>query len=54
MITMLWLLVSTVQFTVWTLVCVIGWHLASPWWLWTVAVGGIIVVGLRLPTRSAR
>ena len=45
-VTGVWLAVSLVQFVVWTLVCLIGWHLVNPWWIWTVLVGGVVVGGL--------
>jgi hypothetical protein len=51
-ITGVWLALTAIQFTVWMLACVIGGHLVNPWWLWTAAVGGLVVVGLRV--RGAR
>jgi hypothetical protein len=42
----IWLGVCGLQFVIWLLICLIGWHLANPFWLWTAAVGGVIVGGL--------
>jgi hypothetical protein len=40
-----WLAVSSIQVTIWVLMCVIGWQLAYPFWIWTV-VGGPIVLAI--------
>jgi hypothetical protein len=44
-VTGVWLAVSAVQFLVWSVICLIGWHFANPWWIWTVLVGGVVVGG---------
>ncbi|MEC3974120.1 hypothetical protein [Amycolatopsis sp. H20-H5] len=44
-ITLLWVLATLLQLSVWTLVCVISWHFVNPWWLWTAAIGGLVVAG---------
>jgi hypothetical protein len=50
--TALWLAVSIIQLCIWVLVCVIGAHFASPFWLWTVVGGAVIVGGLWWVTES--
>jgi hypothetical protein len=47
-ITGLWAVITLIQFTVWLLICLIGWRLISPWWLWTLVIGGAAVGGLRV------
>ncbi|MET0237649.1 MAG: hypothetical protein ABW224_23625 [Kibdelosporangium sp.] len=42
-LTAAWVGVSSLQFVIWVLICVIGWHFANPFWLWTVVVGGLVV-----------
>lgn len=43
---LVWLGASGVQLAVWVLICAIGQRLASPWWLWTVGLGGLVVAVL--------
>lgn len=45
-VTMAWLGIGSVQFVIWMMICLIGWHVVNPFWLWTAAVGGLIVGGL--------
>lgn len=49
-LTALWLAVSMIEFAVWIMICLIGGEFQSPWWLWTVGVGGLVVGGLWLAT----
>jgi hypothetical protein len=42
-VTAAWVGVSSLQFVIWVLICVIGWHLANPFWLWTLVLGGLVV-----------
>ncbi|ALG12102.1 hypothetical protein [Kibdelosporangium phytohabitans] len=42
-ITTAWLAVVGIQLAIWLAMCLIGWHLPYPFWLWTAAVGGVIV-----------
>jgi hypothetical protein len=53
-ITMVWLVLTCLQFTVWLLSCLISWHLVSPWWLWPAGVGGVLVGGIWLATAKVR
>jgi len=48
----LWLAVTVIQFDIWLLICLIGWHLINPWWLWTLVGGAIVVGGLWWATES--
>lgn len=50
-VTAVWLGVLLIEFGVWLLISVIG-GLVFPWWLWTVAVGGLAVGGLHLAGRG--
>ncbi|TDV45618.1 hypothetical protein [Actinophytocola oryzae] len=52
-VTALWLSVLLVEFTVWLLVGIIG-GFDGPWWLWTAAVGGVVVGCLHLVGREPR
>lgn len=45
-ITAIWLGVCVIQFTIWLLICIINLQLISPFWIWTVGGGGIILGGL--------
>jgi hypothetical protein len=49
-LTALWLAVCLIELGVWTMICVIGGEFQSPWWLWTVGVGGAVVGGFWLVT----
>jgi F0F1-type ATP synthase assembly protein I len=40
--------VLLVELVVWLLISIIGGDLASPWWLWTVLVGGVVAGTLQL------
>ena len=51
-LTALWLGLVLVEFGVWLAICVIGGDLESPWWLWTVLVGGVVVGGCHLAARK--
>lgn len=45
-VTAAWLGICGLQVLIWVMMCLIGWHLADPFWLWTAAVGGVIVGGV--------
>jgi hypothetical protein len=45
-VTWIWLLVNLLQVVIWAAASVIGQHFVNPWWLWTLAVGGVVVGGL--------
>lgn len=53
-LTAVWLAVLLVELGVWLAICVIGGDLVSPWWLWTVLVGGVIVGGCHLAVRGRK
>jgi hypothetical protein len=42
-VTAAWVGASSLQFVVWVAICLIGWHLINPFWLWSVLGGGVIV-----------
>lgn len=50
-LTALWLSVLLIEFTIWLVISIIG-GLTSPWWLWTLVVGGVIVGGFHFFVRS--
>jgi hypothetical protein len=50
----LWLGLLLVELGVWLMIWIISGDLESPWWLWTVFVGGVIVGGFHLATRKRR
>lgn len=45
--TLFMLSVNAIQIVVWLLICIIGWHIENPWWLWSLGGGLLIVGGLR-------
>ncbi|QWF78877.1 hypothetical protein [Amycolatopsis sp. CA-230715] len=47
LVTGFWLVMTTIQFVVWLLGCVIGMTFVAPFWLWSAVVGGALVAGLR-------
>ena len=51
-LTALWLSVLLIEFTVWLIISIVG-GLTSPWWLWTLVVGGVIVGGFHFLVRKA-
>jgi hypothetical protein len=53
-LTAVWLAVVLVEVAVWLVVCVVSGDLESPWWLWSVLVGGVIVGGFHLAVRSRK
>jgi hypothetical protein len=53
-LTAAWLAVLLVELAIWLVICVVSGDLESPWWLWTVLVGGVVVGGFRLYVRKAR
>lgn len=50
--TLVWLVVSAVNFVVWLLVCLFSQSLDSPWFLWSLVTGGIVVAGIHMAARS--
>jgi hypothetical protein len=53
-LTAVWLAVVLVELAVWLVICVISGDLESPWWLWSVLVGGGVVGGFHLATRGSK
>ena len=51
-LTAIWLGLVLVELGVWLAICVISGDLESPWWLWTVLVGGVVVGGCHLAGRK--
>jgi hypothetical protein len=52
-VTALWLSVLLIECAVWLVISIIGGP-TSPWWLWTAAIGGIVVGGLHAVARTGR
>ena len=52
-LTALWLSVLLIEFAVWLIISIVG-GLTSPWWLWTLVVGGVIVGGFHFFVRNDR
>jgi amino acid transporter len=48
----LWLGIVLVEFGIWLVICLVAGELESPWWLWGVLVGGVVVGGWHLATRK--
>ncbi|WP_344860920.1 hypothetical protein [Amycolatopsis ultiminotia] len=42
-VTILWAVVSGVQFVIWLLMSLISMSFKAPFWLWTVGVGGVLL-----------
>jgi hypothetical protein len=52
-VTVAWLGIGSLQFVIWMMICLVGWHFADPFWLWTAAVGGVLVGGMwAVPAKS--
>jgi hypothetical protein len=47
-----WAAISLLHFTIWALVCVIGGHFGSPWWLWIAIPPGVVIGPLWLLARD--
>jgi hypothetical protein len=44
--TIAWAALTMIHFTIWAMVCIIGGHLASPWWLWIGLPPGVVIGAL--------
>lgn len=53
-LTAVWLAVVLVELAVWLMICVISGNLESPWWLWSVLGGVVVVGGFHLATRGRK
>ena len=52
-LTAIWLSILLIEFTIWLIISIVG-GLTSPWWLWTLVVGGVIVGGFHFFVRNAK
>jgi hypothetical protein len=52
-LTLLIVAVTGIQLVVWLLICIIGWHIESPWWLWSLGGGALAIGGLRYAEKRA-
>jgi hypothetical protein len=52
-LTLLIVAVTGIQMVVWLLICIIGWHIESPWWLWSLGGGALVIGGLRYAEKRA-
>lgn len=52
-LTAVWLSILLIEFTLWLIISIVG-GLTSPWWLWTLVVGGVIVGGFHFFVRNGR
>jgi membrane associated rhomboid family serine protease len=53
-LTAVWAGLLMVEFAVWLVICLVSGALESPWWLWTAAIGGVVVGGFWLVVRGNR
>lgn len=44
--TFAWAALTLVHFTIWALICIIGGHLTSPWWLYISLPPGVVIGAL--------
>jgi hypothetical protein len=44
--TIAWAAITLIHFTIWAMVCIIGGHLDSPWWLWIGLPPGVVIGAL--------
>ena len=42
-VTVIAVLVSAIQASVWATICLLTWDLKYPWWLWATLIGGAVV-----------
>lgn len=50
-VTAFWLSVLLIEFGVWLMISIIGGP-TSPWWLWTLVIGGVVVGGFHVVARN--
>ena len=41
--TVVWAALTLIHFTIWTLICILGGELQSPWWLWIAVPPGAVL-----------
>lgn len=42
----LWVALCAFQISIWMIGSIVSLDFVNPWWLWTVAVGGIVISGM--------
>jgi hypothetical protein len=55
-VTIVWAVVGGIQFVIWLLMSLISMSFKSPFWLWTIGVGGVLLLAWWYldPARRAR
>ncbi len=43
-VTIIWMVVSGVQFVIWLLMSLISSSFKAPFWLWTIGIGGVALL----------
>ena len=43
-VTVVWAVVGGAQFVIWLLMCLITMTFKAPFWLWTIGVGGVVLL----------
>jgi magnesium-transporting ATPase (P-type) len=43
-VTIVWAVVGGAQFVIWLLMCLITMTFKAPFWLWTIGVGGVVLL----------
>jgi hypothetical protein len=43
-VTIAWAVIGGIQFVIWLLMCLISMSFKSPFWLWTIGGGGIVLL----------
>jgi hypothetical protein len=43
-VTIVWAVVGGAQFVIWLLMCLITMTLKAPFWLWTIGIGGVLLL----------
>jgi hypothetical protein len=43
-ITIVWAVVGGLQFVIWLIMCLVDMTFKSPFWLWTIGIGGVVLL----------
>lgn len=43
-VTIVWAVVGGAQFVIWLLMCLITMTFKAPFWLWTIGIGGVVLL----------
>ncbi|SEF36335.1 hypothetical protein SAMN05421837_11086 [Amycolatopsis pretoriensis] len=43
-VTVVWAIVGGAQFVIWLLMCLITMSFKAPFWLWTIGIGGVVLL----------